>query len=329
MINRRIPKKIDKSSITKVGIVLLSLITVMLFSNLIREINKIDNDPVIYESDPRIEFYRSFIPLKKWEVESPVINANAVAVILIDEKEDKFLFEKDSGVSFPIASITKLMTVLVAMEEYSMDHELVVSEEAFMKDVFRPSNLYPGETYKVKDLIYSGLVESSNTAAQTLAEGRTVYNYERSETPFISKMNQKARELGMEKTNFSNPSGLDPSMPGISINRSSPNDLLILVKYMLDYPLIWEILSTENYSLRTANGTFKYDMSNTNQLLNKREDIKGGKTGTTSRAGGNLLAVFERGDDLILTVILGSNRRYEDTITLLDWIEEAYYWNTI
>ncbi len=321
-------RKIDKTSIIKAALILLFTITVVLVVSLIRETRSIPDGVVSYESDPRIEFYRSFVPLRKWEINAPTVSASGAAVVLIDGNEKKFLFDKNAGMSLPIASITKLMTVLVAIEEYPLDHQLIISEEAFMKDLYRPNNLYPGETYKVEDLIYAGLIESSNTAAHALAEGRTIFNYDRSDAPFISKMNRKAEEIGMTDTRFSNPSGLDPA-PGVIINRSSPEDLVIFVEYLLEMPMIWEALSTERYSLRTADGTFKYDVVNTNQLLGERDDLKGGKTGTTARAGGNLLAVFERNDKMVVTVILGSGNRFDETRSLLEWIDRAYYWEIL
>ena len=326
---RRTQKRIDKSFIVKAGIFVLSGITILMFFCIMREINNLGNQSVIYENDRRIEFYRSFIPLRKWEVLAPTINANGAGVIMINERGKKFLFDKNTNIGIPIASITKLMTAVIAMEQYDLDHELVVSEGAFMKDFQRPNNLYPGETYKMRDLLYASLTESSNTAAQALAEGRTIYDYDRSDEPFVAKMNQKASDLGMDKTFFSNPTGLDPTIPGISINRSSPRDLVILVEYLLDQPIIWEILSTETYTLRTADGGFKYNMVNTNQLLGEIDKLKGGKTGTTARAGQNLLAVFERDGNIIITIILGSRTRLEDTRTLLDWIESAYHWKVL
>ena len=329
MISRKMPKKIDKLLIIKTGIFILSGIVIFLFFSIMKEIDRLVDEDLLYKTDPRIEFYQSFIPLRKWKIEAPTVNANAAAVIIIDENGKKSLFDKSANTGFPIASITKLMTAVIAMEKYDMDYQLIVSEEAFMKDLWRHNNLFPGETYKVRDLLYASLVESSNTAAQTLAEGRTIYNYNKKEDQFISKMNKKAKDLGMKKTYFSNPTGLDPTTPGVPINRSSPRDLVIFVEYLLDQPMIWEILSTKNYTLRTADGSFKYDMINTNQLLGEIDNIKGGKTGTTARSGGNLLAVFERDDSIVVVVVLGSNKRFEETKSLLNWIEEAYHWKVL
>ncbi len=321
-------KRTDRSTVVKAALVILLAITATLIISLIGETRNIPEGTMSFESDPRIEFYRSFVPLRKWEVDAPTIGAGGAAVVLIDKNGKKFLFDKNAGMSLPIASITKLMTVLVATEEYSSDHRLVISEDAFMRDLYRPNNLYPGETYKVEDLIYASLIESSNTAAHALAEGRTIFDYDRSDAPFISKMNRKAEELGMVDTRFSNPSGLDPA-PGVAINRSSPRDLVTLVEHLLEIPMIWEALSTERFSLRTADGSFKYDMTNTNHLLGEIDNLVGGKTGTTARAGGNLLAVFERGDDIVITVILGSGDRFEETRSLLEWMDKGYYWEAI
>lgn len=316
--------------ITRIVLVLSIAITIFIIFLLVGELNKIfEKDFILSDNDPRLEFYRSFVPLRRWEINKPAINANGVLVVLIKDGKEKFLFEKDSETSFPIASITKLMTAVIALQKYELDHQIIVSEKAFLKDLHRPNNLFPGETYKVRDLLYSNLMESGNTAAYALAEGRTIFEYNRTADSFIAKMNQKAQSLGMEKTYFSNPTGLDPLIPGIGVNRSSPRDLLLLAKYLIDYPLIWEILSTKEYDLRTADGTLKYRMKNTNELLYEKNFIKGGKTGQTWRAGGNLFAIFKRDDGYLFTVVLGSNDRFRDTKTLLNWIEKAYHWKVI
>ncbi len=324
---RRTKKKIDKSSLLKFTTIALSIITIALVTLLVFE-SKRSNEIANKEVEPIVGFYQSFLPLRKWEISSPDIKAQSAVAVLIEDGNRKFLFEKNSKVSLPIASITKLMTVLVAMEEYQLDDQLVVSENAFLKGVLGPNSIYPAERYSVKDLIYASLIESNNAAAQTLAENMTSFEQYQSDSLFVSKMNKKAIDLGMTHTYFSNPSGLDPE-DGFEINRSSPEDLVILVEYLLEKPVVWEALLTERYNLRTADGLFKSTIINTNELLNKRDGIKGGKTGNTPRAGRNFLAVFEINDKTIVTIVFNSPSRFNDTNLMLNWIEEAYYWKKI
>ncbi|MGI6637074.1 MAG: D-alanyl-D-alanine carboxypeptidase family protein [Minisyncoccales bacterium] len=324
---KRTKKKIDKSSLLKFTTIALSIITIALVTLLVFELKR-SNEIANKEVEPIISFYQSFLPLRKWEISSPDVKAQSAVAVLIEDGNRKFLFEKNSKVSLPIASITKLMTVLVAMEEYQLDDQLVVSENAFLKGVLGPNSIYPAERYSVKDLIYASLIESNNAAAQTLAENMTSFEQYQSDSLFVSKMNKKAIDLGMTHTYFSNPSGLDPE-DGFEINRSSPEDLVILVEYLLEKPVVWEALLTERYDLRTADGLFKSTIINTNELLNKRDDIKGGKTGNTPRAGRNFLAVFEVDGKTIVTIVFNSPSRFNDTNLMLNWIEEAYYWKKI
>ncbi len=305
----------------KVAVIVLVVINIVLITLSVSEFKKITDNSIVYQKDSSVEFYRSFLPLRKWEVDYPSVRANSAVTALVDGDDIKLLFEKNGGASLPIASITKLMTVLVALDEYELNDRLVISESAYSKDF---SYLYPGESYTVKDLIYASLIESNNTAAQALAEGKYW-----DDTTFISKMNQKARSFGLEQTLFSNPSGLDPNNPSTPINRSSPKDLVVFIEKILDKKIIWQALMTPDYNLKTADGLFKYTMINTNELIGNNNNMKGGKTGNTARAGGNFIAVFERKGKTIVTVVLNSSSRFNDTNLMLDWIERAYYWETI
>lgn len=281
---------------------------------------------IISEITPEIEFYRSLIPIRRLDIPFPPIRASASLVAIMSDDRDKFLFEENSDVVLPIASIAKLMTAIIAIEQYNLDDELLISEGAFLKDLHRPNNLFPGETYSVRSLLYASLIESSNSAAQSLAEGKTFLDFNSKETSFINKMNERARSLGMRNTRFSNPTGLDPLIAGSPINQSSARDLLILARYLLSHPLILEILSVESYTLMSADGMIKYEVISTNEFLRKRDDIIGGKTGRTVRAGGSFFGLFKRGTSYIFTIILNSRDRFSETEKMLEWIEEAYYW---
>jgi len=298
------------------------VITILLIIALLRELNQQANfyRAILVQNNSPFELYQKFLPLRRWEVREPVLTADGALVALINNENSKILLEKNSTLSLPIASLTKLMTALIAIDQYSLDDEIIISEEAFLKDIRRPHNLYPGERYRVKDLLYANLMESSNTAAQALGEKNAL---------FLTKMNQRAQKLGMRRTRFTNFTGLDPLDLRATVNRSSPEDLLFLTKELMKYPLIWEILITAKYDLRTADGVLKHRLKNTNELIGEIDFLKGGKTGRTARAGENFLAVFKRGDYYLLTIVLGSKNRFEDTRALLNWIEAAHFWKTI
>lgn len=311
----------NKKTAIRIFLIVFIISAIWTANYMIKTTNELASIVEANQKNPYIDYYKSFVPLRDWTVSSPDTSAKGVLVTLTNLENDKFLFEKDPGKQFHIASITKLMTALIVLEEYDLNEEIIISEEAFLQDNF---SFYPGETYRVKDLLYSALVESSNAAAYALAEKRKLFDYDKNATPFVLKMNQKAKELGMEKTYFSNPTGLD----SFKSNYSTTKDLLTLTKHLMDYPIIWEILSTKEYDLKTSDGSFKRRITNTNELLFEEENIIGGKTGYTVKAGRCLLSVFEKDNYYLITIILGSNDRFGETKTLIDWIDKAYNWQT-
>jgi len=272
-------------------------------------------------------FYQSLLPLSSREAKVPIIGAKAALVAYIDSQgNQKFIFEKNKDLNLPIASISKLMTALIVLEEYDLDEKIIVSKEASMRDISRLNNLYVGEEYRVRDLLYPLLMESSNSAAYALAE-RSRFLPAEGQSPdrvsfFVGRMNQKANSLGMKNTYFINPSGLDSS----AVNYSTAADLIILAEYLLDKELIWEILSLPQFNLIRTDGYSKHTVVNTNMLLGKMAGIMGGKTGTTSRAGQCFLSVIKRSEgEYLISVVLGSEDRFNETKKILDWAESAHY----
>lgn len=315
----------EKESINRIALFFLLFFSVFYFFYTTKQIDilssEITNECI--NTDSEIDFYRSLNPIRLNVIPSPTITARSALVVLSNEDESMFLFEKNADSRVPIASITKLMTALIVLEEYNEKEELIVSENAFWKDLSRPNNLYPGETYYVKDLLYSALIESSNTAAQTLAERRTLFDFDKSDVFFVEKMNAKAKEIGMTDTQFFNASGLDELN---SSNYSTARDIVVLTNYLEKNPLIWEILTKENYDLKTTDGSFKYNMTNTNQLLNDDIDLIGGKTGTTTRAGMCLVVVQNKNSERLTTVILGSSDRFNEFKTVNEWLDSGFFW---
>lgn len=325
----KLKKKEKKIRIIITALFLIALIVATLY--LVKEINTKEdsNLSLVLTNDSRLEFYHSQFPLRNWGVSTPIIGASGFLVASIDpEGKPKILFDKNRTQRLPIASITKLMTAVIVLEEYNLNEVIAVTEEAFLKDYLRTNVIYPGETYKAKDLLYASLIESSNTAAHALAQKATAPYYQpTSANLFVSRMNQKAAALGMNNTRFINPSGLDPANAQDIAGYSTPDDLLILAEYLLEKPKIWEILSLKSHNLKTAEGLFKYTMNNTNGLLDE-PGIVGGKTGQTARARGCLLMVSEnpKSEGYLISIVLGSQDRFGETRTLLKSAKEAFYW---
>lgn len=250
-------------------------------------------------------------PVKTKQIPQPVIGAKSF--IVYDVKNDKVLLEKNSQQVFPPASTTKLMTALVAQDLYSLDDKLAVPLVCTQLDAIK-TGFYAGEIVSVKDLLYTLLVNSSGDSACTLAYGRGDYN------DFILKMNQKALELKLLNTHFTNPVGFDDTY---SNHVSSAYDLYLLGKSAMKSEVISNIVKTTQYTTET--GTFPRTVYTTNQLLNTIPQTTGIKTGTTFEAGEVLIYRYnnKKNIDLII-VLMGSVNRFEETEALLNWILNSY-----
>lgn len=238
-------------------------------------------------SQPFQQIYEVKIP------EKPKLDLKVKAAILVKINEtgrQKVLFEKNADQILPIASLTKLMTAVIILE-----HQ---------------------ENYgsSQEDLLNRMLIQSDNKVAQALAEVI-------GETKFVDLMNEKAKNLGLEKTNFVNPTGLDPEDPENlkyssatqdNFNHSTAKDLVKLTQYILkEQPLIFEISSQGSIK----NGIFDLFLI---------QEIIGGKTGYTDEAGGCILFVFKNEDgNFLINVILGApspSARIEEMQKLIDWL---------
>jgi len=275
-------------------------------------------------------------PLKKKEApELNLVAKSALAVFIDYNGQEKILFEKNSNEIVPIASLSKLMTALVVLENYDLDKTITISTTAANQPNGATRKLLAGQTFPAQYLLYPLLMESSNVAAYSLANDYEGIN----ETTFVNLMNETAKKIGLENTFFYNPSGLDPEnfnpvRPTTEINYSTARDLAKLAKYLLNKKLIWQILSLPSYAL------YGPELNNTNQFLNNeynsdlgswQNKILGGKTGYTERAGGCLLLVVKAPKDkgYLVNVVLGANGRdyrFEEMKKMLNWLTVAYQW---
>lgn len=248
--------------------------------------------------------------LQKFKKEAPEITAkSAISVKINKSGAEKIVFEKNPDEVLPIASLTKLMTALVALDYYDSSLTVRVSREA----VGQPENfgqLKVGEQLSVENLLYIALVESSNDAAFALSELI-------SSEAFIDLMNIEARELGLEDTYFADPTGFNPE------NRATARDLAKFSQYLLsERPEIWEITTKTEFDLYDPEGIFHHKLLNTNEILDEFPAIIGGKTGYTLEAGGCFILILEnkRTGDILINVILGSENRSEDMKSLIEYV---------
>lgn len=255
----------------------------------------------------------SSIPTLKTGKIEPVIYADAA--YSMDLTSNTILYTKNEHDKLAIASLTKLMTAYIILEEEEMDEVVTVSSKAAATE---GSQIWlgQGETITIESLLYGLLIQSGNDCAVALAE----YNAG-SEENFINKMNQKARQLGLNETYFTSASGLDDQ------GYSSAGDLAFLSMYLLKNDFIREITSLSSATITGADGYPTHSLTSTNELLGSYLNVKGLKTGKTYGAGECLITVAENdhGHE-ILTVMLGSEDRFGESKLLLDWIYNSYTW---
>lgn len=234
----------------------------------------------------------------------PLITADAA--ILLDTGTGQILFEKNSNQKKPPASTTKIMTAILALEGGDLQDTVTVSSHA--ASVGEASlELKAGEMLIMQDLLYGALLESGNDACVALAEhiGGTEAN-------FVLLMNQKARLIGADSTNFKNTNGL----PAVE-HYSTAKDLATMTNYALRNWVFRQIVGTGNIIIE-SNKITRY-LSNTNRLLWSYYGADGVKTGTTEEAGCCLVASAARDGRKLISVVLNSDNRWKDSILLLDY----------
>jgi len=256
----------------------------------------------------------SYFPIYDAKTEKPVINAKAGLVY--DTRSGRFLFAKNSRIKLPVASLTKILSAIVVLENLNPKDTVKIPKEVLKVDAEKQS-LYLGEEITVQDLLKLTLIESSNDAAYALAWYANTKSIN-----FVDKMNDKAQTLNMIDSHFLDPAGLNDNA------YSTAEDLIKLVKHSLKYGLIWDILTEKSIVVKSTDGKIEHKLESTNQLFGVIPDIVGGKTGHTDKAQGCMILAIEIPDknDKIISVVLGSSVRFDDTKTLIDWVKSAYRW---
>jgi len=247
---------------------------------------------------------------------APVLDAKSV--LAVDLKNGMLLYERNAYDHLPIASITKLMTLTIILEENKLSDIVTVSKAA-SKIEGSKIWLAEGEKISVENLMYASIIHSANDAAYALAE----YNSDGNVQNFVTKMNQKAKELALHDTNFTNPIGLDEPE-----NYSTAFDLAILGRYAYNKNFIRKAAIMKEMEISSTNGKLTHKLKSTNDLLGSYLKVLGLKTGTTDLAGQCLIAIIENGDgNDILTVVLDSPSRYNETKLLADWVFRTFNWS--
>jgi len=253
----------------------------------------------------------------------------AKTAYVFDGKTQTVLYEKNPHLQLPLASITKLMTAIVASERLRPQDYVAIDAEALQTE--GDSGLVAGDQWAVLDLLGFTLIVSSNDGALALAysaqnkEQNTGKTYVEKKATFVDLMNMKAREIGLIQTYFLNPTGLD-STDYTSGGYGSAQDVTQMLEYAIKIagPALEATRSSE-FSFKT-NSDLIYTAENTNQIVNKIPGLIASKTGFTDLAGGNLVIAFDAGvNHPIYIAVLGStiDGRFTDVEALIEKSLEA------
>lgn len=267
----------------------------------------------------RASEFDDFLPSKYPQkvTSEPAPYTSAESVVVLDQESGATLYQVNPEEKLYPASLTKLMTALVALDFYQPSQTLTVkrlAEVPYESDM----GLAVGDRVGLQSLLYGLLVPSGGDAAYTLAD-----NYPGGIENFIYTMNQKAKELHMDNTHFENPSGFDsPS------HYSTGKEIALLAREVLKSNLLNRIIATYGVTVTDATGKKAYTLKNVNQFLGYLYGADGVKTGFTDLAGECLVASVSRDGHRIISVVLKSSDRFGDSARLIEWVFRNFQWVT-
>lgn len=254
-------------------------------------------------------------------------NLYALSAVLMDADTGRVLYEKEGDTPRPMASTTKVMTCILALENAAGDDYVSVSANAAAQPDVQ-LNISEGEQYYMEDLLYSLMLKSHNDTAVAIAEhiGGTVEG-------FAEMMNEKARELGCTDTHFITPNGLDATDEG-GEHRTTARDLALIMRYAIKNETFLKITQTRDYSFSDLSKKRQFTIHNTNALLDMTEGVLSGKTGFTGNAGYCYVCACEKDGKTMIVSLLGcgwpNNKTYKwkDTMALLEYGAENFEYQT-
>lgn len=239
------------------------------------------------------------------------IDISARNAIMMDMDTNRIIYSKNINEQRSIASISKIMTAVLAIESGKMDDVIIIGNEI---DKSYGSGIYIKKDEKItlRDLVYGLMLRSGNDASLAIA------NYVDKDN-FVKKMNEKAKEIGMLNTVFNNPNGLDEEKG----NYSTAYDMAILTSYAMKIDEYRKIVSTKKYSLKTNMNT--YNWTNKNKLLFNYKYTTGGKTGFTEKANRTLVTTASKDNINLVVVTLVDPNDFEDHKKLFEYGFDNYY----
>lgn len=248
-------------------------------------------------------------------VAAPKISARSIVVQ--DAVSKTIMYSKNPDVRVMPASITKIMTALVALDHWQ-DLETIIEVKNEDRAIGQTIELEMGERITLKNILYGLLVHSGNDAALAVAD-----NYPGGYSAFVGAMNAKAKELNLTATTFKNPSGIEQYG-----HLTTARDLAVLSATVLQNKTIAEMAQTKRVVVTDVTGTIIHDLETTNELLGVVPGLKGLKTGWTTNAGECLITYVDRDGHKVIIVVLGSLDRFGDSSALIDWAYSHHNWIT-
>lgn len=273
---------------------------------------KKENNRVVPQKNDKVEIGEGEVPKK--------LILNSISALLMDGENERVLYQLNGYQEMPMASTTKVMTCIIALEQGNINDVVNVSSYAAgMPDV--QLNIRTGEQYYLKDLLYSLMLESHNDVAVAIAE-----HIGGSLEGFATMMNDKARELGCNNTNFVTPSGLDAEG-----HYTTARDLAVITSYAIQNKDFLAITNTSSYQFKEINNSRSFSVSNKNKFLYMMDGAIGVKTGFTGKAGYCFVGAIKKTDRTLISVVLGcgwppsKNLKWTDTKRLMTYGIENYY----
>ena len=248
-------------------------------------------------------------------------NLGAKNIILIDNATKNVMYSQAQYDVIPIASITKIMTAILVLDNNKQDEVVTMTPED-IKVIGSNLGFVPGEQLKVIDLMRALLIQSSNEAANALARATAG-----SVPAFVEQMNTRAQEMNLKKTHYSDTHGLSPE------SISTAYEQAILFSYALNYPQFKEIIGIPETTIASLDGKV-HTLKNSNRLITdemRYDGMVGGKTGYTPEAGHCLATAAARNNHTIISVVLNTTSLLNtasavETKKLLDWGFASYTW---
>jgi serine-type D-Ala-D-Ala carboxypeptidase (penicillin-binding protein 5/6) len=248
------------------------------------------------------------------QMTSASVSVSASSAVLMDQESGRVLYGKDAHEKKRIASITKIMTAILAIESGKLEKMVQVSAKATRAE---GSSVYlkPNEKIKLEDLVYGLMLRSGNDTAEAIAEyvGGSLDG-------FVFLMNQKAKEIGMANTNFGNPHGLD----NFENHYSTAYDMALLTRYAMQNETYRVISGTKIHKAPNPGEKWDRVWRNKNRLLSKYKYTTGGKTGYTKRAKRTLVTTATKGDMDLISVTLNAPDDWNDHISMFEYGFQKY-----